>query len=486
MESIGTAAAPKQNFFARFWSNLKFTFKRLWERIRSVVMAVVHGSLATKMSFLFMGVGQIMRKQYVKGILYALLEVLFILFMAFFGGNYLFKFLFSGHLGTVQETEQVWDDALGQYVSVPGENSMFILLYGVVSLVVLVLFVIAWGMNVKGSVNNDRLLAEGKPVNTFKQDCALYINRKFYVTLLLLPLIGLTVFTVMPLVFMILIAFTNYDYQHLPPSKLFDWVGFSNFANLFSLAEGTGFAKVFLLILAWTIVWAFVATFSNYFLGIIVAKIINRPRTKLKKLWRTLLVIPIAIPQFITLLMMSKILDGDGILNKILGTTIYWLADTQYLSLLPRITIILVNMWIGIPFTMLMTTGILMNIPQDMLEAAKLDGANSWQLFWKIEMPYIFHVTTPYLITQFVGNINNFNVIWLLTGGGPADSIHYGVGNSKSTDLLVTWLYRMTTDTNVQYAMASVIGIAVFVICGLVSLITYNRSKAVTQEEEYQ
>lgn len=486
MEPIETAAPKKNNFFPRLWGNIKFSFLRLLEKIKAAAMAVIRGSLATKMSVCFMGVGQIMRKQYVKGILYALLEVLFILFMVFFGGSYLIKFLFSGHLGTVQETEQVWDEALGQYVSVPGENSMFILLYGVVALVVLVLFVIAWAMNVKGSVNNDRLIAEGKPVNTFKQDCALYINKKFYVTLLLLPLIGLTVFTIMPLVFMILIAFTNYDYQHLPPSKLFDWVGFSNFANLFSLAEGTGFAKVFLLILVWTVIWAFVATFSNYFLGIIVAKIINRPRTKLKKLWRTLLVIPIAIPQFITLLMMSKILDGDGILNKILGMTIYWLGDTNYLSLLPRITIILVNMWIGIPFTMLMVTGILMNIPQDMLEAAKLDGANAWQLFFKIEMPYIFHVTTPYLITQFVGNINNFNVIWLLTGGGPADSIHYGVGNSKSTDLLVTWLYRMTTDTNVQYSMASVIGIAVFVLCGLVSLITYNRSKAVTQEEEYQ
>ena len=486
MEPNETAAPKKSNFFARLWGNIKFAFKRLWEKIKSAAMTVVHGSIATKMSFLFMGVGQIMRKQFVKGIMYALLEVLFILFMVFFGGSYLVKFLFSGHLGTVQETEQVWDDALGQYVSVPGENSMFILLYGVVSLVVLVLFVIAWAMNVKGSVNNDRLIAAGKPVNTFKQDFALYKNSKLHITMLLLPLIGLTVFTIMPLVFMILIAFTNYDYQHLPPSRLFDWVGFSNFANLFSLSEGTGFAKVFLLILAWTIVWAFVATFSNYFLGIIVAKIINRPRTKFKKLWRTLLVIPIAIPQFITLMLMSKILDGDGILNKVLGTTIYWLADTKYLSLLPRITIILVNMWIGIPFTMLMVTGILMNIPQDMLEAAKLDGANSWQLFWKIEMPYIFHVTTPYLITQFVGNINNFNVIWLLTGGGPADSIHYGVGNSKSTDLLVTWLYRMTTDTNTQYAMASVIGIAVFVICGLVSLITYNRSKAVQQEEEFQ
>ena len=285
---------------------------------------------------------------------------------------------------------------------------------------------------------------------------------------------------------MVLIAFTNYDYQHLPPSKLFDWVGFVNFGNLFSIAEGTGFLLVFLRVLLWTFVWAFIATFTNYFLGMILALMINKKGIKLKMLWRTLFVIAIAIPQFITLLLMSKILDGDGILNKMLGTTIYWLSDTRYASLLPRVMIILVNMWIGIPYTILMCSGILMNIPQEMYEAAKLDGANAWQLFIKIVLPYMLHVTGPYLITQFVGNINNFNVIWLLTGGGPGDNILYGVGNAQSTDLLVTWLYRLTTDTNVQYNMASVIGIVIFVICASLSLVTYNKTKAAKNEEDFQ
>ena len=477
----------KRSFFSRLWKSVKGFFLRLWEKIKGLALTVWHGSLATKMSFCFMGVGQIMRKQFVKGFLYAAVEVLFILFMVFFGGSYVGKLLFSGHLGTQEETRW-YDESLEQYVNKPGENSMLILLYGVVSLVVILLFVLAWAMNVKGSLANDKRLSDGKPLNNFLQDCALYLNGKFYVTLLLVPLIGLVVFTVMPLIFMILIAFTNYDYQHLPPSKLFDWVGFSNFGNLFSLAEGTGFAKVFLLILAWTLIWAFIATFSNYFLGMLLAKAINRKGIKLKKLWRTLFVLAIAVPQFVTLLLMSKILDGDGILNVILGKKgeIFWLSDTNLLSLLPRVVIIVVNMWIGIPYTILMCSGILMNIPTDMIEAAKLEGASSWQIFTQIELPYMLHVTGPYLITQFVGNINNFNIIWLLTGGGPGDNLHYGVGNSQSTDLLVTWLYRLTTDTNVQYNMASVIGIAVFVICAVVSLITYNKTKATKNEEDYQ
>ena len=144
-------------------------------------------------------------------------------------------------------------------------------------------------------------------------------------------------------------------------------------------------------------------------------------------------------------------------------------------------------MWIGIPYTILMCSGILMNIPSEMYEAGRLDGANPVQLFRKIVLPYMLHATGPYLITQFVGNINNFNVIWLLTGGGPVDNILYGAGSkAQSTDLLVTWLYRLTTDVNPQYNVASVIGIVIFVISAALSLITYNRSSSAKNEEDYQ
>ena len=128
-----------------------------------------------------------------------------------------------------------------------------------------------------------------------------------------------------------------------------------------------------------------------------------------------------------------------------------------------------------------------MNIPTDYYEAAKIDGASAPQIFFKITLPYMMHVTAPYLITQFVGNINNFNVIWLLTGGGPVDNVYYGGGSqAQSTDLLVTWLYRLTTDKNPQYNVASVIGIVIFVICAAMSLIAYNRSSAVKREGEFQ
>ena len=451
-----------------------------------IVSAIKNGSFSTRLSFLFMGFGQIARGQLIKGLLYFLVQTAFLLFMIFFGFHYI-AHLFSGNLGTKLSGE-IWNEQLQIFEKVKGDNSFLILLYGVVTLLLIAFFVIVWAVNVKGAYSNDKKLARGERVSTFKEDVHALLNEKFYLPLLIPPFLGLLVFTVMPLVFMVLIAFTNYDYAHTPPGKLFDWVGFANFKTLFSLSGGaSGFALVFLRVLLWTFVWAFFATFSNYFLGLIIALLINKKGIKLKALWRTLFVVAIAVPQFVTLLLMQKILDGDGILNKILGTNILWLADQRYFALIPRLMIILVNIWIGVPYTLLMCSGILLNIPTDYYEAAKIDGASPVRIFMSVTLPYMLQVTTPYLITQFVGNINNFNVIWLLTGGGPVDNVYYGSGSqAQSTDLLVTWLYRLTTDQNPRYNVASVIGIVIFVISAALSLITYNKTSAAKGEDTFQ
>ena len=454
--------------------------------MQGFLYALKDGSWYTRFSLLFMGFGQVARGQIVKGIVYFFVQLLFLVYIFLFGGRYI-AHLFSGNLGAKLAGEQ-WNENLQIFEKIKGDNSFLILLYGVVSLLILLLFLAVWVSSVKGSYENDLRLRQGEKVRTIKEDLRILFNEKFYMPLLSLPFLGLLVFTVMPLVFMVLIAFTNYDYVHMPPGKLFDWVGLSNFKTMFSLTgSGSGFAFVFLRVLLWTFVWAFFATFSNYFFGLIVAMLINKKGIKLKSLWRTLFVVAIAVPQFVTLLLMQKILDGDGILNKILGTNILWLSDQRYFSLLPRLMIILVNIWIGLPYTLLMCSGILMNIPADYYEAATIDGASSMRMFFNITLPYMLHVTTPYLITQFVGNINNFNIIWLLTGGGPVDNIYYGSGTqAQSTDLLVTWLYRLTTDRNPKYNVASVIGIVIFIISAVLSLLTYNRTSSAKSEEAFQ
>ena len=453
---------------------------------KTLVYALKDGSIVTRLSFPFMGFGQFARGQIGKGLFYVLTELIFLLSMILFGGRYI-GHLFSGNLGTRLSGEQ-WNESLQIFEKIQGDNSFLILLYGVASLVIVAAFLVVWSMGIKGSYENDLRLRRGQELTTFKEDIRTLFNERFYIPLLILPFIGLLVFTVMPLIFMVLIAFTNYDYAHMPPGKLFDWVGLQNFKMMFSFSGGgTGFALVFLRVLVWTFVWAFFATFTNYFLGLIIALIINKKGIRLKAFWRTLFVIAIAVPQFVTLLLMQKILDGDGIVNKLFGLNVLWLTDQRYLSLLPRAMIILVNIWIGVPYTLLLCSGILMNIPTDYYEAARIDGAGAARIFFDITLPYMMHITAPYLITQFVGNINNFNVIWLLTGGGPVDNVHYGGGSqAQSTDLLVTWLYRLTIDQNPKYNVASVIGIVIFVISAVLSLITFNRTSAAKNEGAFQ
>jgi arabinogalactan oligomer/maltooligosaccharide transport system permease protein len=148
-----------------------------------------------------------------------------------------------------------------------------------------------------------------------------------------------------------------------------------------------------------------------------------------------------------------------------------------------RGSVLLVNLYIGIPYTMLMTSGILMNIPSDLYEAATIDGANKWQMFRKITLPYVIFVTTPYLIQSFIGNITSFNTIFLLTGGGPTVA---GSGHiAGHTDLLVTWLYKMTID-NYKYNAGSIIGILTFMITASITLICYRNSKAYKEEDTFQ
>ncbi|MGN1137890.1 MAG: ABC transporter permease subunit, partial [Ruminococcus sp.] len=285
-------------------------------------------------------------------------------------------------------------------------------------------------------------------------------------------------------IFMILIAFTNYDSAHQVPKHLFTWVGLQNFADLVNIADGAQKGVTFVGLTQWTIVWAIFATFSNYVLGMILALMINKKGIKLKALWRTLFVVVIAVPQFVSLLLMSQMLATNGAINILLSNLTGQQIEFDFLGaspLIAKITVIIVNMWIGIPYTILITSGILMNIPADLYESATIDGAGPVRSFISITLPYMLFVTTPYLITTFIGNINNFNVIFLLTGGGPSNPDYYNAGH---TDILVTWLFNLTMSKN-DYSLAAAIGILVFIVCATLSLITFNLTKSAKDEEAF-
>lgn len=437
--------------------------------------AVTKGDQWTKISMVLMGAGNIIHKQIIKGCLFLASEVLFILFMVTSGFNNLAKL---PGLGSAAQGS-VWNEAAGVYEYTQGDNSVLILLYGIATLFLLIGFIIMWRSSLKSSYKSQVLSYEGKHLNTFKEDVLSLLDGNLHKFLLTGPVMGILIFTILPLVFMISMAFTNYSVvdNHL---ILFDWVGLKNFGKILNFSDTIG--QQFWGVLAWTIVWAIFATFLNYIFGMLLAIVINRKDTHAKSFWRFCFILSIAVPQFVSLLIMRTMLQPEGAVNVLLknagwiSTSLPFFTDATW----ARVTVIVINLWVGIPFTMMQVTGILQNIPAELYESAKMDGANAFVTFFKITLPYMLFVTTPYLITTFTGNINNFNVIYLLSGGDPTP-----VGaTAGQTDLLVTWLYKLTVEKQ-YYNLGAVIGIMTFIVLAIVSLVTYRNSGSYKNEEGF-
>ena len=360
-----------------------------------------------------------------------------------------------------------------------GDQSVLILLYGVATVLITVLMVLAWRGTLRSAYKAECLAKEGRHVNNFVEDLKTLLHENLQKLLMTPPMVFIFLFTILPLIFMICMAFTNYSKidDHL---MLFDWVGLDNFAALFDSSSILG--STFWSVLAWTLVWAFFATFSNYIFGMIVSLLINRKGTRAKGFWRFCFVLSCAVPMFVSLLIMRTMLQPEGAVNVLLrnlgliaqDASLPFFTDPTW----ARVTVIVINVWVGVPYTLLQLTGVLQNIPEDLYEAAKVDGANAVQIFFKITLPYMLYVTTPYLITTFTGNVNNFNVIYLLSGGDPVTDLGSTAGK---TDLLVTWLYKLTIDKQ-YYNIGAVIGIMTFIILAIGALVTYHNSKSYKEE----
>ena len=408
--------------------------------------AIREGGLETKLSMLLMGFGNIVHGQVIKGLIYLAIEVAYIVFMVVNGAGFL-SMLPS--LGTVEQKE-VWAEAQQIYVYTGGDQSILILLYGVATVFLTVLMFLAWRGALRSAYKAECLAKAKKHVNNFREDLKSLLHENLHRLLMTPPVFFIFAFTVLPLIFMICMAFTNYSKigSHL---MLFDWVGLDNFKALFDSSSILG--STFWSVLGWTLIWAFFATFSNYIFGMIVS-----------------------------LLIMRTMLQPEGAINVLLRNLGLIASDAS----LPfftdptwaRVTVIIVNIWVGVPYTLLQLTGVLQNIPAELYEAAKVDGANSIQIFTKITLPYMLYVTTPYLIVTFTGNVNNFNVIYLLSGGDPVTDLSSTAGK---TDLLVTWLYKLTIDKQ-YYNIGALIGILTFIILAAAALLTYRNTKSYKEE----
>ncbi|MBR0312065.1 MAG: sugar ABC transporter permease [Oscillospiraceae bacterium] len=456
--------------------NLKRKATALEGRSYPTVAEIFHdGGTTTKCSALVMGLGNMAHKQLCKGMLFLAAELAYIIFMVRSG---IHNIAMLPSLGSVPQAE-VWNEELQVYLYTKGDQSILILLYGLATLLLTLIFLWIWRGTLRSAYRAEELDRAGQHVPAFSEDLKSLLDENLYRTLMTPPMFFILVLTILPLLFMICMAFTNYSKidNHL---VLFDWVGLSNFATLFD--SGSVLGGTFWRVLIWTLVWAFFATFTNYFFGMILAILINRKGTKAKGFWRFCFVLSCAVPMFVSLLIMRTMLQPEGAVNVLLRSIGVIAPDASLPfftnAMWARVTVIVINIWVGVPYTLLQLTGVLQNIPTDLYEAADMDGANKVQQFFSITLPYMFYVTTPYLIATFTSNVNNFNVIYLLSGGDPITNLASTAGD---TDLLVTWLYKLTIEKQ-YYNIGAVVGILTFVILAIGSLLTYRNSKSYKEE----
>lgn len=404
------------------------------------------------------GLGQIYNKQFLKGILFLILSASFL---------YVFSDLLNmGLWGIV---------TLG--TEVPRDHSIFLMVEGITAIIVLVFGIGFYLFNFRDAYKVGLKRDRNEPVTTIKEQYR-NLTQAGFPYLIMSPGFLLLVFVVIfPIIFVILLSFTNYDLYHSPPAHLVRWVGFKNFTEIFTVDI---WRKTFFSVLAWTLVWTFVATTLQVAIGIFLAIIVNQKDIKGKAIIRTVFILPWAVPAFVSILVFAGMFNESfGAINRdILGffgiNGLPWMTNPLY----TRIAIILIQSWLGFPFIFAMTTGVLQAIPSELYEAATVDGASDFQKFKNITLPLVLFATAPVLITQYTFNFNNFNLIYLFNGGGPAMAGQ----NAGGTDILISWIYRLTM-ISAEYSKAATLTLLLSLIVISVALWQFRKTKSFQEED---
>ncbi len=436
--------------------------------------------LSAFMSIFIWGSGQFfLCKQRLKGILLFAIQLIIIAIEIFTGywpeyfagqiEHFNFR-LYGGYF-----THGIWGlVTLGQYKGAGNDHSTVLMLNGIICCIVIFFILVFYICNIVDAFNQARIYRRTKK-KTSSKEYAKQLYREIFPYIFLTPALLMVIFIViMPIIFSVLTAFTNYNRNHMPPGNLVDWVGIENFKNLL---HSPIWSSTFFGVFKWTIIWAVVATTTTYFLGMFQAILLNHPSVRFKSLYRGIMILPWAIPQMISLMVFKNLLNGQfgpvsALLVKI-GVTkerVMFLSDPA----LAKFTIIMVNLWLGFPIFMIMIQGVLSNINNELYEAAAIDGATSWQKFYKITFPLVFRATSPLVVMTFASNFNGFGSVFFLTEGGPANPDYNFAG---STDILISWIYQLTLEHK-MYNMAAVMCIMLFILIGGISLWNFKRTSA--------
>ncbi|WP_239677643.1 ABC transporter permease subunit [Natronosporangium hydrolyticum] len=270
-------------------------------------------------------------------------------------------------------------------------------------------------------------------------------------------------------------SFVSEDGDRLVPGWRVN-VGFDNFTRVLTDPRVSG---PFLETLVWNFAFAFGSVAFSFALGVFFALALQHERLRGRALYRVLLVLPYAMPAFAMLLVWRDMFNTDfGLINRLFGWSVDWMGGEWT----ARGSLLLVNTWLGYPYMFLITTGALQSIPKELTEAARIDGAGPWHAFRRVTLPLLMVALTPLLIASFAFNFNNFNAVYLVSGGGPfpPDSPLAG-----ATDLLITYTYRLAFGgAGAQYGFAAAISVYIFLIVAVVSAIAFRRTRA--QEEVWR
>lgn len=445
----------------------------------------------TLFSILFMGLSHILfLKQVGKGILFALIELVFLFFTV------ITTIFFPNGYSIIYSITDMFTWGVENGVVVNSEPHNFILIQGVMTVVVVLLFIVAYVISVTSarSAYKDFCISGGR--FEAKQSAGRVIDNAFPMYALAPALILVLFFVIVPLIFSFMVAFT--DYTGITQDS-FSWVGWDNFITMFG--GDAQWTSALVRVVVWTLIWAVLATVTCYGGGLIVAVLLTDRKIKLAPIFRTIFILPYAVPSIVSMRVWYSLLNGStGIINRTLevigfndflrninliggadsffGTDMMpWMSDVT----LAKIVCIVINLWAGFPYFMLLSMGTMTSISADVNEAARIDGANSFQIFRKITLPLVLYQTAPLVIMSLVHNINNFGAIFYLTGGMPtaedsATTFAYG------TDIIVTWIYNLTV-TQTKYMYASVLAILVFIVLCPVAIWNFRRTKSFKEGE---
>lgn len=410
------------------------------------------------------GLGQLLNKQPIKAALFVL-ALLFIYVVAIpyaLGyGNYQGQGL-AGLISLAEGARRI-------------DRSIIFLIEGIIAIFLLIFAVALYILNFRDVLAVEKGIIKGiRPRNWFETWTA--ITEEGFPYLVSLPALITIVFIVLvPITTAILLSFTGMDPQH---QAKFPWVGIANY-RLIALGQGLA-GRVFWVIFGWTVLWTLLATTLAITLGFGLALLANNERIQGKPFFRMVFLLPWAVPAFITIMFFSIMFSPSGALTDILSGVLGRTIDIKNNVTLTRAVLIGLQGWLGSSYIFLLSTGVLQAIPEDLYEAAQIDGASTWQKIRKITLPLVLFQTAPLLVGQYTFNFNNFSIIYLFNGGGPFNPTVYG-NLAGTSDILISYIYKLTIDNQYQSIGAAItivisMGLMVFTFFG------YRNSKAFKEE----